>query len=72
MFFFRLGRVTYFHTGEITAMGPSEPAAVGALVDVHILQVHIHTNNTSVRERERERWREEKRQHRGREGRGVR
>lgn len=44
--------LTHFHTGEITAVSPSEPATGGALVNVHVLQVHIHTNNTSATEKE--------------------
>ncbi len=40
---------THFHTGEITAVSPGEPATGGALVDVHVLQVHIHTNDTPAR-----------------------
>lgn len=40
---------THFHAGEITAVSPSEPATGGALVNVHILQVHIHTNDTPAR-----------------------
>lgn len=43
---------THFHTGEIAAVSPSEPATVGALVNVHVLQVHIHTNHTPAREKE--------------------
>lgn len=43
---------THFHTGEITAVSPSKPAAGGALVDVHVLQVHIHTHNASAREKD--------------------
>lgn len=42
---------THFHAGDITAVSPSEPATVGALVNVHILQVHIHTNHTPAREK---------------------
>lgn len=33
-------------------MGPAEPATVGALVNVHILQVHVHADNAPVREKE--------------------
>lgn len=40
---------THFHTGEITTVSPSKPATGGALVNVHLLQVHIHTNNTPAR-----------------------
>lgn len=40
---------THFHAGEITAVSPSKPAAVGTLVNVHILQVDIHTHNAPAR-----------------------
>ena len=43
---------THFHTGEIAAVSPSEPATGGALVNVHVLQVHVHTDDTPARERE--------------------
>lgn len=43
---------THFHTGEITAVSPSKPAAGGALVDVHVLQVHIHAHHASAREKD--------------------
>lgn len=48
------GEQTHLHASEITAVSPSEPAAAGALVDVHILQVHVHTNHTPARERKGE------------------
>lgn len=38
-------------------MSPAEPATVGALVNVHVLQVHIHTNNTPVTGKEP--WKDE-------------
>lgn len=41
---------THFHAGEVAAVGPSKPAAGGALVDVHILQVDIHPNNAPAGE----------------------
>lgn len=44
---------TYFHTGEIATMSPCKPAAVGALVDVHVLQVNVHTDNTSVNKKKK-------------------
>lgn len=49
------GAQTHFHTGEIAAVSPGEPATGGALVNIHILKVYVHTNNTPARERERTR-----------------
>lgn len=42
----------HLHTGEITAMSPSKPAAGGALVDVDVLQVHIHADDAAAEDRE--------------------
>lgn len=43
--------ITHLHAGEVTAVGPSKPATVGALVDVHILQVDVHAYNTPATRR---------------------
>lgn len=46
-------RQTHFHAGEVAAVSPSKPAAGGALVNVHILQVDIHPDNAPAREGKR-------------------
>lgn len=42
----------HLHAGEVTAMSPSKPATGGALVDVHVLQVHVHADDTAAKDRE--------------------
>lgn len=42
----------HLHTGEVAAMRPGEPATGGALVDVHVLQVHVHADDAAAEDRE--------------------
>lgn len=59
---------THFHTGEITAVCPGEPATGGALVNVHVLQVHIHANDTPAGEKEGSKDRGNEERNKEREG----